>query len=177
MCYANDNADFFSPPRSMSSVLAETLKRSAFYLHCIHGGLLRHATAHSSACKQKNSRSLQRFNICATAHSNICHCYKNNTAVGPFQWPLERPTNNILLLLQGIHQRASKVVYLKKNHAPGSRSSCISQKNPLYDPLQTADTRAAWQELSSGHVFKKMASSISPNASHDAVRQLCASSY
>ena len=66
MCYANDNADFFPPPRSMSSVLVETLKRSAFYLHWIHGGLLRHATAHSSACKQKNSHSLQRFNICAT---------------------------------------------------------------------------------------------------------------
>ena len=115
MCYANDNADFFSPPRSMSSVLAETLKRSAFYLHCIHGGLLRHATAHSSACKQKNSRSLQRFNICATAHSNICHCYKNNTAVGPFQWPLERPTNNIAL--------ASR-------HSSKSIESCISQKKP-----------------------------------------------
>ena len=40
--------------------------------YCIHGGLLRHAAAHSSACKQKNSRSGINFFTDMLPHP--CQC-------------------------------------------------------------------------------------------------------
>ena len=40
--------------------------------YCIHGGLLRHAAAHSSACKQNNSRSVINFFTDMLPHP--CQC-------------------------------------------------------------------------------------------------------
>ena len=40
--------------------------------YCIHGGLLRHAAAHSTACKQKNSRSGINFFTDMLPHP--CQC-------------------------------------------------------------------------------------------------------